>query len=71
MIARRCFSHEAMNRPSGCQATALTIDLKEQENQHSENFNEELHTNNQIRIISLLFIKSKLKITLFERNEFV
>jgi hypothetical protein len=28
-IARLCFSHEAINRPSGCQATALTIDLKQ------------------------------------------
>jgi hypothetical protein len=28
-IARLCFSHDAINRPSGCQATAVTIDLKE------------------------------------------
>ena len=30
-IARFCFSHDAMNRPSGCQATAVTIVLKEKE----------------------------------------
>lgn len=29
--ARLCFSHDATYRPSGCQATALTMDLKSSE----------------------------------------
>jgi hypothetical protein len=42
--ARFCFSHETIYRPPGCQATALTIDLK-QNNKISGKFNELFHTN--------------------------
>lgn len=81
-IARLCFSHETTNRPSGCQATALTIDLKEKKTETFKSFtkfNDLFRTNsntNWAYIISFVYkcdgAQNKNKtITSFERYQLI